>query len=165
MGRGKLIAGLESTPISAGNKPKLEFKTMTDSGDQAALNGLVDDCYGGQWPWKVGDLVVDEEVEFSAIVEILDNTIYTPHDGWTKEQKRYPYAGTWVEGRLRELLNEGVINYEEAMVVQIYGDGRTEVYPYNEQEFKGPPFFTEASPIQALAAALRVLKEKEVSGE
>ncbi len=144
---------------------------MTDqNGDQAALNGLVDDCYPDGWPWEANDVLritlKDGRVYGAAVLDINgpDDTIRI-NMPWATEGKmyihpsnKYPLAGTWVEGRLREEMGEAFVrmeNFGESYHVWVYVNNRE--YPMRFTSNMTP------NPIQALIAALRELKQKEVT--
>ncbi len=134
---------------------------MTDQkSDQAALTGLVDD-FG--WEWQSHDLAINKDRDKSGESPLL---VVTRNDiEWIKTHdnydKYYPLAGTWVEGRLREEMGEAFIHLEF--------DGQESYqckYWITSKEMgRIKPGYTDwwKSPVTALVATLRVLKQKEVT--
>jgi len=149
-------------------------------GDQDALNALVDDCYSDGWPWGLHDVFIVETWPgyFGIIWAFVDNkpigfyVKVAEHPDFVEAPTEFkngvpvgsmPLAGTWVEGRLIELMGEAFAGLHYHRHPQ-HPKTWSCVYLIDEK-FKSADWHD--TPIQALCAALRAVLEagKEVDGD
>lgn len=130
---------------------------MTDNGDQKHLNAVVDDCYGGQWPWRKGDVYYYEGGDTNWLVIVASDLQASTENAKMLGLTRIPLAGTWVIGSLIEKMGE---RFSSLMRRNDETWGCYIKHPkWDDGETKGVLPMGD-TPIQALCAALRaVLKE------